>query len=117
MADRSQVRFDLALDHSEYRGRLNFGSFRTGITLLIARIADTLREEKPIKVFHADHDEKVLIFGITAVTVEDEQPSVLVLGADTSAAQEGVLLQLLYLDHRQFEPQDAVAATGAVGDG
>lgn len=116
MEDGSEVRFEVGLDHSEYRGRLNFGAFRAGLTLLVANIADALREEKAVKTFHAAHDPNVVIFGITAVTVEEGEPSILVLGADAGTGQPSVVLQLMYLERRQFEEQpgaDAVAGTGA----
>ncbi|HKK22851.1 MAG TPA: hypothetical protein VJ947_04125 [Pseudohaliea sp.] len=105
MEDDSEVRFEVALDHSQYRGRLNFGAFRAGLTLLVANIADALREERPVKTFHAEHDANVVIFGISAVTVEEGEPSVLVLGADAGSGQPTVVLQLLYLDHAQFAEQ------------
>jgi hypothetical protein len=95
----------VALDHSEYRGRLNFGAFRAGVTLLVANIADALREEKPVKTFHAEHDPNVVIFGISAVTVEEGEPSVLVLGADAGSGQPSVVLQLMYLERGQFAGQ------------
>jgi hypothetical protein len=118
MEDGSEVRFEVGLDHSEYRGRLNFGAFRAGLTLLVANIADALREEKPVKTFHAEHDPNVVIFGISAVTVEEGEPSVLVLGADAGTGQPSVVLQLLYLERGQFDEQPGAgdAATPASGD-
>ena len=43
MADKSTVRFDIALDHSEYRGNINFGAFRSSLTLLIRILRPTRR--------------------------------------------------------------------------
>ena len=43
-----------------------------------------------------------MIFGITAVTVEDEQPNVLVLGTKADEEQGSVMLRLMYLDPAQF---------------
>lgn len=107
MEDRSTVRFDLSLDHSEYRGKLNFGTFRTSLTVLIARLSDALREQRNITVFTAENDPNVMIFGVTGVTWQDGEPSVLVLGADSGAGQPSVMLKLMYLDHSQFgEPGD-----------
>lgn len=48
------------------------------------------------------HREQSVMFGVTGVTVEQGQPNVLVLGADTSGPPGNVLLRLMYLDHRQF---------------
>ncbi|MBN7796687.1 hypothetical protein [Parahaliea mediterranea] len=110
MEDRSTVRFDLSLDHSEYRGKLNFGTFRTSLTVLIARLSDALREQRNITVFTAENDPNVMIFGVTGVTWQDGEPSVLVLGADSGAGQPSVMLKLMYLDHSQFgEPGEGLA--------
>lgn len=110
MEDKSLVRFDLALDHSEYRGKLNFGSFRDSLTMLLAQMTDALRQEKNITVFTQENDPNVMIFGLTGVTYEDGKPSVLVLGADAGSGQASVMLKLMYLDHSQFgepRPQEA----------
>ncbi|WP_193940533.1 hypothetical protein [Parahaliea mediterranea] len=107
MEDKSLVRFDLALDHSEYRGKLNFGSFRDSLTVLIAQLSDALREGRNITVFTAENDPNVMIFGVTGVTYNEGEPSVLVLGADAGSGQPSVMLKLMYLDHSQFgEPRE-----------
>jgi hypothetical protein len=102
MEDGSLVQFDLGLNSSEYRGRLNFGSFRAGLALLIANIGDALKSPDTLRTFRAEHDPNVVIFGVTSVTVDDGEPSVLVLGADAGSGQPSVQLQLMYLDHAQF---------------
>ena len=51
-----------------------------------------------------------MIFGITAVTLEDDQPNVMVLGADTADQGNEVMLRLMYLDPSQFTA-DPVATT------
>lgn len=115
MEDKSEVRFDLTLDHSEYRGRLNFGAFRESVTLLVASIADALRAQKPVKVFTAEHDPNIVLFGVTAVTLDNQQPSVMVLGADSSSGRAVVQLQLMYLSHGQFVEQTADANLAGEG--
>jgi hypothetical protein len=109
MEDGSLVRFDLRLDQSEFRGRLNYGSFRASLTTLIANLVEALRNKKPIKVFHAEHERQVMIFGVTAPTVEEGRANVMVLGADISEGQPSVMLQLMYLDPEQFTPREQVA--------
>lgn len=111
MEDRSLVRFDVALDHSLYRGKLNFGSFRAGLALLVARLSDALREERDITVYSAEHDPNVMIFGVTAVTWEEGKPSVLVLGADSSGGRASVELRLQYLDPAQFQTEEGDSRT------
>ena len=108
MEDKSQVRFEIALDYSEYRGKLNFGGFRASLVQLVAQLSDALREKRDIKVFTAEHNPDVMIFGVTAVTYEDGQPCVMVLGADSTPARGAIELRLQYLDPDQF----AAAADG-----
>ncbi|PLW82768.1 hypothetical protein CWI75_09355 [Kineobactrum sediminis] len=107
MEDKSQVRFDIALDHSEYPGKLNFGGFRASLAMLISQLSEALRAEQDIKVFTAEENPDVIIFGVTGVTYEDDQASVLVLGADSSESRGAIELRLQYLDPAQFAPQPA----------
>ena len=102
MEDKSTVRIDVALDHSEYRGTINFGAFRSSLTLLISRLSENLKKEEEITVFSAHGDPNVMIFGVTAITRGDETPNVMVLGADMAADRPSILLKLMYLDHEQF---------------
>lgn len=104
MEDQSLVRFDLALDHSEHVGKLNFGGFRGSLALLLSNVATALNDKQAISVLNAEHSPELRMFGITAVTVDGEQPNVMVLGSDTSSANARVLLKLMYLDPSQFTP-------------
>ena len=96
------VRFDVSLDHTEFRGALNYGAFRASVMLLVSNLAQALREDRKITVFSAENDPNVMIFGITAMTYEKNEPSVMVLGADSGRDQPSVVLRLMYLDHSQF---------------
>lgn len=105
MEDKSQVRFELRLDYSEYHGRLGFSAFRAGLGQLINNIGQTVKKPDEITTFTAEHDPRLLLFGVTGVTMEGEQPNVLALGADTSGSGDAsVQLQLMYLDHKRFQP-------------
>ncbi|MEM1141213.1 MAG: hypothetical protein AAGI88_01385 [Pseudomonadota bacterium] len=105
LEDKSQVRVDLTLDHREYQGSLRFATFRTGLTLLIAQIADTLRDKKSFRTYQNEHDAGSVMFGFTAVTTEDNRSSVLLLGADSQQGLPVIHLRLAYFDIRQFEQQ------------
>jgi hypothetical protein len=110
MEDKSTVQFSLALDHSEYRGRLNFGAFKAGLTALLGNISLTLQDGSDVAVFKPEQQPDSVLFGITGVTMEDSMPRILVLGADAGARGPAVTLRLMYLDHQQFIDGDA--ATG-----
>ena len=104
MEDKSTVRFELSLDHSELKGKLNYGAFRASVGTLIHNLGETLRQEDPdIPVFTANDNSEMRIFGVTAVTVEAEQPRVMVLAAHQGADRAAVELRLMYLDPAQFE--------------
>ena len=103
MEDGASASFNLALDHSEFRGRLNFGAFRTSLVTLLKNITDALGESKELKVFGAQQDSGAVIFGVTAVTVENGMPNVMVLSADSGSGATGTTLRLLYLDPGQFQ--------------
>ena len=102
MEDNSTVAFRLELDHSEFDGKLNFGAFRASLAVLISNLSRSLEEKRPVTVFNMQHRAQSVLFGVTGVTVEQEQPNVMVLGADTSGPPGNVLLRLMYLDYQQF---------------
>ena len=105
MEDKSLADFLLSLDHSEFRGRLNYGAFRASLGMLLGNLSNQLREEKEVSVFNEGDNADNVIFGVSGLTVEDDQPNVLVLGADTGG-QAGVKLRLMYLDPGQFQGND-----------
>ena len=102
MENKSIVRFDVQLDDSEFVGNLNFGAFKTSLALLISNLSEALQAEKNIPVFTAQDSPEMLMFGVTAVTYEDSQPNVMVLGSDSGTEQATVQLKLMYLDPVQF---------------
>ena len=108
--DKSTVQFRLALDQTEYQGRLNFGAFRASLTALLGNVSEALQEGKDVAVFNPEGQPQSMLFGITGLTMEDNTPRVLVLGADVGAGGPAVTLRLMYLDHQQFI--DGHTATG-----
>ena len=106
MEDQSIVRFDVQLDGSEFVGNLNFGAFKTSLALLISNLSQALQAEKDIPAFTAQDGPETMMFGVTAVTYEDNQPNVMVLGSDSGTEQASVQLKLMYLDPAQFATQE-----------
>ena len=111
MQDKSRVRFDVALDHTEFKGSVNFSAFRSSLALLVANLVKVLTEKTEITVFSAENDPNVMIFGVTAVTEEQGEANIMVLGADSSEGQPSVLLRLMYIDHSQFGDQTSGSDT------
>ncbi|HAN68746.1 MAG TPA: hypothetical protein DD808_00835 [Halieaceae bacterium] len=112
MEDKSQVRFDVALDHSEYRGKLNFGAFRASLAMLVAQLSDALRAGKDIKVFSEQNNPDNVVFGLSAATEDEGEVNVMVLGADSNAARGSIELRLQYLDPAQFAAEAQATPAG-----
>lgn len=102
MEDKSQARFTLALEHSEFCGRLNFGAFQASVKTLLSNIVKNVKEKRELRVFNAQENTGAMIFGITGVTMESEQANVLVLAAQPAQDTQVTTLQLMYLDPKQF---------------
>ncbi|WP_439101225.1 hypothetical protein [Congregibacter sp.] len=115
MEDGSMVRFDLSLDYEHYQGRLNFTSFRTGLTMLLSSIAEAIKDPASLRSYANESKEGSVMFGITALTAEEGKPSVLVLAADSGKGGATVELQLMYLDPSQFEQTAKADADSAAG--
>lgn len=113
MQDKSRVRFDVALDHTEFKGSVNFSAFRSSLALLLSNLVKVLTEKAEITVFSAENDPNVMIFGVTAVTEEEGEANIMVLGADSSEGQPSVLLRLMYIDYNQFANQSSDSDTDA----
>ena len=109
MEDESTVRFQLSLDHSEVKGPLNFGAFRAGVSVLVGNISQALKEEREVTVFNREQRPESMLFGITGVTLEDNAPRVLALGADVTGQGGPITLQLMYLDPAQLNQRDDAA--------
>ncbi|MFT4615173.1 MAG: hypothetical protein ACI9NT_002325 [Bacteroidia bacterium] len=109
MEDESTAAFMVSLDHSEFRGKINYGAFRASLSTLLSNFSQALQGEKAVPVFADQGDGQSMIFGVTAVTVEQDKPNVMVLSADPATRDGATELRLMYLDPGQF--QDQVAET------
>jgi hypothetical protein len=110
MEDMSTVRFNLSLDQTEFKGKLNYGAFRASLLSLIGNISQALGDDKEIPVFSGGDGDSSMIFGVTAVTVELDVPNVMVLAADPGGPGGATMLRLMYLDPKQFAEQQAAGA-------
>ena len=102
LEDASTARFSLALEHSEFCGKLSFRGFRASVIALIGNITQALKDKKELRVFSAQQGSTAMIFGVTAVTVEAETRNIMVLAAEPGAQDDITRLQLMYLDPGQF---------------
>ncbi len=99
MEDDTELRFDLSLDASEFRGKINFGAFRTSVQALIGSIAGQLEANKEITTFAEESSGQVL-FGVPGMTRAGGEINVMMLASDTAAAVAHLKLQ--YMEPNQF---------------
>ena len=102
MEDDSTVRFSVSLDHSEFRGKLNFSAFRDSLSILLNNLGQALRDEREIQVFSVENNADSVLFGVTGITVENEQANVLLLGTNVEGGAGAVTLRLMYFEPEQF---------------
>ena len=119
MEDGSEVRMDLKLDCSEFRGALNFSLFRDSVLALLSRLSDTLRDEESALPVMRLMDEagqstsERRLFGVPGVIALDGVPNMLMMGATPSPSEPVILIELMYIDPEQFaqSPEPEASST------
>lgn len=119
MEDGSEVRMDLKLDRSEFRGALNFSLFRDSVLALLSRLSDTLRDEESALPVMRLMDEtgqstsERRLFGVPGVIALDGVPNMLMMGATPSPSEPIILIELMYIDPEQFaqSPEPETSST------
>ena len=106
MEDDSESRFDVTLDHSEFRGKLNFGVFKSILTHMLLQISDYVKSEKEVQVF-TDEESGRILFGLPGILENKGEVNALVLGADmTSPGTVNLMLQFVDPDQFLHAPDD-----------
>ena len=119
MEDEGQVRLDVTLDHSEFRGTLNSSLFRDSVLAMLSRLSDNLRDEEASLPVMRMMDEsgqatsERRLFGVPGVIALDGVPNMLLMGATPSASEPVVLIELMYIDPEQFAQSEASEASSS----
>lgn len=100
MEDDSELGVDLALDYSEYLGKLNYAAFKNVLQAMLVRIAKQVQGDDKLNVF-TDTESGNILFNLPGVMQDDEHLNMLVLGAERSVPG-AVTLKLQFLDVSQF---------------
>ena len=101
MEDGGTADFALALDSSEYKGKLPFSAFRNSLNALLQNLVEILKKEKSVKSFEEENSTTTL-FGVFGVTQFNGEALVLALSVDKNAPNLGTILKLMYLEPSQF---------------
>lgn len=108
MGQGQQMQGKLALDHSEFIGRLNFSHFRTALGGMINHISDKAKnKEEPTTFTNQQNGE--LLFHVPGFVEENGQLNVLVL--TVVQPSRGVLaFRLMFVDPNQYVKKTPEAA-------
>lgn len=102
MEDGSELQFDVNLDYSEYRGKLNYSAFKTSLGVLLATIGECLKAEHEVRVLTDEHSG-ALVFVLPGLAEDKDSGEInaLLLGANLS--QPGrACLNLQFFEPEQF---------------
>lgn len=110
MADGSEVRFDVALDHQQNNRKFNFSEFRQNLLVLLSNINEKLEQKEAIPTFVPQNEgndgntaDSKLIFGVFSAINIDNSLQTMALGIDTGERENAVAkLQLIYLNPEHF---------------
>ena len=112
LEDGGQGRLDLTLDHTEFRGGLNFSLFRDSVLALLAKMTETLKDEDtPLPALRMMDEggqatSERRLFGVPGVIAVEGVPNMLMMGATPSPSEPVVLIELMYIDPEQFAQSD-----------
>ena len=101
--DQGEVTCDLALDHSQFLGTLNFSRFRNALIAHLSQISDTLKSEDELNVL-TNEDTGDIVYYVPGIVEEDGTINVLVTGVEQRTAGE-LTVRLMFLDPQQFAVQ------------
>jgi hypothetical protein len=108
MEDEGEVRLDLTLDYTEFRGALNFSLFRDSIQALLARYVEELQKEDTTLTAlrmmgeNGQATSERRLFGIPGVIAVDGVVNMMMMGATPAVDSPVVLIELMYIDPAQF---------------
>ena len=93
----------LALDSSEFIGRLNFSAFRDALASHLNNIAETLRNDDSLNMFTAE-DTGAMLFNLPGFIEIDDTVNVMVCGVEQSKPGE-IVIKLMFLDPANYLKQ------------
>lgn len=114
---RSGVTVDcqLALDWSEYVGKLNFSAFRNAVARHLDRVAIALKQEEALNVFDNDETNDI-IFHHPGIIESNGQVNVIVTGIE-QRQPNAMCVKLQFLDPVKLEQQmSSNSGKGSDGD-
>ena len=107
-AESGEIYCDLALDNSEYVGKLNYGQFRKCLAVMMHSISNRLEAKQDLNVMNSENGD--ILFNVPGIVQSDSTLNVLVSGI-SQAGPGKIVIRLMFL-----EPNQYVAATSPATD-
>ncbi|ROS04817.1 hypothetical protein EDC56_0330 [Sinobacterium caligoides] len=96
--DETEVKINLRMYAEDYQGKLNYGSFKKHVSLLIARINERLQSNGPDRMnMRSDARGANHLFNIPAMMKDGDKVNILMFGMSTQTPGK-ILFTLNYLD-------------------
>ena len=99
-AEKGEINCSLALDHSEFVGKLNFSAFRDILGAHLQLIAAKLQNEEDLNLF-TNEQTGDLLFNIPGILQRDDTVNVLVTGIEQRKPGE-LIVKLMFLDPANY---------------
>jgi len=93
----------LALDYSDFVGKLNFTTFRDALASHLNRIAERLKNEESLNILSSE-ETGAMLFHIPGLVHVDNQSNVLVTAIEQSKAGE-LVIKLMFIDPDNYRKQ------------
>ena len=108
-ADESgEIHCDLALDNSEYVGKLNYGQFRKCLAVMMQSVSSRLDAKQDLNIMNSENGD--ILFNVPGIVQSGSQLNVLVSGISQTGPGK-IVIRLMFL-----EPSHYVTALNAHKD-
>ena len=94
-AESGEIHCDLALDSSEYVGKLNYGQFRKCLAVMMQSVSSRIEAKQDLNVMNSDNGD--ILFNVPGIVQSDSQLNVLVSGVSQTGPGK-VVIRLMFLD-------------------
>ena len=109
-SDNTEIQCLMALDSSEFRGKLNFGRFRKNLAMMMHTIKECIEQDAPLNQMHSDTGE--VLFNLPGIIHEGDTVNVMVCGLNQVTAGQAIV-KLMFLDPDAYQGAIAAAREGA----
>jgi hypothetical protein len=98
-AESGEIFCDLALDNSQYVGKLNYGQFRKCLAVMMHSISNRIEAKQDLNVMNSENGD--ILFNVPGIVQSDSTVNVLVSGI-SQAGPGKIVIRLMFLEPSQY---------------